>query len=101
MVTFIRKADVNGIDKQQKAVEWAKSVGHYVDGKFGFSNVECGVEVYGSAGRFYWIGRQQSLDSLGKGAERALVDQGYQQMLEKGIGLFVPGSVQDTVIVGI
>jgi hypothetical protein len=101
MVTFIRGADVNGIEKQQKAVEWAKSVAHYVDGRFGFSNVACGVEIYGSAGRFYWIGRQESLESLGKGAEEALTDQGYQQMLQKGSDLFVPGSVRDTVIVGI
>jgi hypothetical protein len=59
------------------------------------------VEIYGSAGRFYWIGRQDSLDALGNGAEQALTDQGYRQMLEKGVGLFVPGSVLDTVIVGI
>ena len=101
MVTFIRKADVNGVDKQQRALEWAKSAAQYVDGKFGFSKVECGVEMYGSAGRFYWIGRQESLDSLGRGAEQALTDQGYQQLLQKGVGLFVPGSVYDTVIVGV
>lgn len=101
MVTFVRRADVNGIDKQQKAVEWAKSVAHYVDGRFGFSTVECGVEMYGSSGRFYWIGRQVSLETLAKGAAQALTDQGYQQMLQKGADLFVPGSVLDTVIVGI
>lgn len=100
MVTFIRKADVNGVDKHEKALEWAKTAAEYVDGRFGFTKVECGVEIYGSAGRLYWIGRQESLQSLGKGAEQAISDPGYQQLLQKGIGLFVPGSVQDTVIVG-
>lgn len=101
MVTFIRRADVNGLERQQKAVEWAKSIGQYVDGRFGLSNVECGVEIYGSSGRIYWIGRVSNLESLGKGAEQALTDQGYQQMLQTGADLFVPGSVQDIVIVGI
>lgn len=101
MVTFIRKVDVNGVDKQQKALEWAHTAAEYVDGKFGFSGVECGVEMYGSAGRMYWIGRQESLESLGRGAAQALTDQGYQQLLLKGVGLFVPGSVLDTVILGV
>jgi hypothetical protein len=57
--------------------------------------------VYGSAGRFYWIGRQESLESLGRGASEAQTDPGYQQLLQKGADLFVPGSVQDIVIVGI
>jgi hypothetical protein len=46
MVTFIRRADVNGVDKQQKAVDWAESGSRCVGGRFGFSTVEGGVEVY-------------------------------------------------------
>jgi|SRR5579859_5241617 len=101
MVTFIRKADLNGVDKQQRAMDWAKGAANYVDGRFGYTKVECGVEMYGSSGRFYWIGRQESLESLAKGASEALTDSGYQQLLQKGVGLFVPGSVHDIVIVGI
>lgn len=101
MVTFIRKAELNGVDKQQRAMDWAKSAAKYVDGKFGYTKVECGVEVYGRSGSFYWIGRQESLESLGRGASEAQTDPGYQQLLQKGADLFVPGSLHDIVIVGI
>jgi hypothetical protein len=101
MVTFIRSAEVNGIENQQKAMEWAKRIAKYVEGKFGLSHVQVGVEVYGRAGRIYWIGEQESLESLGVGTQQLLTDAGYQGELMKGAGLFAPGSVRDTVIVGI
>ncbi len=101
MVTFIRSVAINGIENQQKAIEWAKRIGKYVDGKFGFSDVEVGVEIYGHTGRLVWVGKQESLESLGRGAEHSLVDPAYQAELTKGAGLFVSGSVRDVVIVGI
>jgi hypothetical protein len=101
MVTFIRTADVNGNENGQRAAEWAKRIGKYVDGKFGFSHVEVGVEIYGHAGRVFWIGKQESLESLGRGAQLAITDAGYQAELLSGAGLFVPGSTRDTVVVGI
>jgi hypothetical protein len=101
MVTFIRSADVNGNENGQKAAEWAKRIGKYVDAKFGFSYVEVGVEIYGHAGRVFWIGKQDSLESLGRGAQQAITDVGYQEELLKGAGMFVPGSIRDTVVVGI
>ena len=101
MVTFIRTVSVNGNENATKAMDWAKQIGKYVDGKFGFSHVEVGVEIYGQPGRIYWIGRQENLESLGRGAQLGLTDAGYQAELLKGAGLFVPGSVQDTVVLGI
>lgn len=101
MVTLIRTADVNGADKRQKALEWAKKAAQYVNGKFGFTEVEVGIEAYGNAGRVYWIGREQSLESLAQGALESMVDEAYLQMEAQTAGLFVPGSVHDTVIVGI
>ena len=101
MVTLIRTADVNGIDKRQKALEWAKKAAEYVNGKFGLTDVEVGVEAYGNAGRVYWIGRQQSLESLAQGALQSMGDEAYLQFEAQTAGLFVPGSVHDTVIVGI
>lgn len=101
MVTFIRTAVVNGNDKMQQATEWAKHAGKYVDGKFGFTHVEVGAEVYGDAGRIYWIAKQDSLESLARGSLESLVDPGYQGELMKGVGLFVPGSVHDKVVLGL
>ena len=45
MVTLIRSAALNGVDKQLKARDWAKKATEYVSGRFGFSTIECGVEV--------------------------------------------------------
>lgn len=101
MVTFIRSAAVNGIENQQNAIEWAKRIAGYVDGKFGFSDVHVGVEVYGRTGRLVWIGKQNSLESLGRGAEQSLSDPAYQAELIKGAGLFASGSVRDVVIVSV
>jgi nucleotide-binding universal stress UspA family protein len=101
MVTLIRTADVNGADKRQKALEWAKKVAEYVNGKFGLVDVEVGIEAYGSVGRVFWIGREESLESLARGALDSMADEAYLQIEAQTAGLFVPGSVHDTVIVGI
>ena len=94
MVTFIRSAAVNGNENQQKAMEFAKRIAKYVDGRFGFSDLQVGVEVYGHIGRIYWIGNQESLESLGRGAQQSLTDAGYQAELLTGTGLFAPGSIR-------
>jgi hypothetical protein len=101
MVTLIRSAAINGNENQVKAMEFAKHIGKYVDGKFGFSNVQVGVEVYGHVGRIYWIGKHDSLESLGRGAQQSMSDAGYIQELQKGVGLFVAGSIRDTVVASI
>jgi hypothetical protein len=91
---------IDGIENQQKAMEWAKHIAKYVDGKFGYSDVQVGVQIYGHTGRIHWIGKQESLESLGRGAQESLTDPGYQQELLKGASLFAPDSVRDTVILG-
>ena len=101
MVTFIRSAAINGIENQQKAMEWSKRIAKYVDGKFGYSDVQVGVQVYGNTGRIHWIGKHESLESLGRGVQQSITDPGYQQELLKGVGLFVPDSIHDTVVLGI
>lgn len=101
MITLIRSAAINGNENRQKAIEWARRMAQYVDGKFGFSDVHVGIEVYGHVGRIHWIAKHESLESLGRGAQQSLPDAGYQQELLKGAGLFAPGSVQDTVVAGI
>ena len=98
MVIVSRYATINGNENLQKAQEWAKKVAQYVDGKFGFSNFRVGMEVYGAVGRIYWIAEQKSLESLARGLQESLADAGYLQMLIQATGLFVPGSVKDTVI---
>ena len=101
MVTFIRSAAINGIENQQKAIEWAKRIAMYVDGKFGFSDVQVGVEIYGHTGQIIWIGKQDSLESLGRGAAQSLTDAAYRAELMNGDGLFVSGSVRDIVVAGV
>ncbi len=101
MVTLIRTAEVNGVDKRQKALQWAKTAAQYVNGTFGLTDVEVGIEVYGNVGRVFWIGRENSLESLAQGALESMGDEAYLQLEAQTAGLFVPGSVHDTVIAGI
>jgi hypothetical protein len=101
MVTYIRSASVNGAENQQRAMEFAKKIGHYVDGKFGFSKLKVGLEVYGNVGRIYWMGEQENLETLARGAVQSLTDPGYLKVVAEGTGLFVAGSLHDTVILGI
>ena len=101
MVSLIRRADVNGADKRERALGWSKKVARYVEGRFGYSKVECGVEIFGSSGRLYWIGRQESLESLAAGSLEALRDETYLGMVSEAVELIVPGSVADTVMVAI
>ena len=59
-----------------------------------------GLEVYGRIGGIYWLGEQESLESLAKATHASVADAGYRQLLDKARGLFVAGSVEDTVILG-
>lgn len=101
MVTLIRSAEVNGVDKRQKALEWAKKAAQYVNGKFGLTDVEVGIEAYGNVGRVFWIAKENSLEALAQGALESMGDETYLEMEAQTAGLFVPGSTRDTVIVGI
>jgi hypothetical protein len=49
----------------------------------------------------HWIGKQESRETLGRGAQQSLTDSGYQAELLTGTGLFAPGSIRDTVIAAI
>src|SRR5262249_48393093 len=100
MVTFMRRASINGIENQQKAIGWASKVARYAEDKFAFSNVRTGLEVYGRVGGIYWLAEQESLESLAKATQATVTDADYRQLLNEARGLFVPGSVEDTVILG-
>lgn len=101
MVTLIRTADVNGVDKRRQALDWAKKAAEFVNGRFGLNQVEVGIEAYGQAGRVFWIAREESLESLAQGTLESMGDEAYLAMEAQTAGLFVPGSVHDTVVVGI
>lgn len=101
MVTFIRTVHVNGADKVAAAQEWAKNATKYVDGKFGFTDVAAGIEVYGATGRMCWTAHQESLESLATGVLQSATDAGYQDLLMRGANLFVAGSVRDVVVLNI
>ena len=43
---------------------------------------------------------EESLESLAKATQASVTDAGYRQLLDEARGLFVAGSVEDTVILG-
>ena len=77
-----------------------EQVASYAEDKFAFSNVRTGLEVYACIGGIYWLGEQESLESLAKATQASVTDAGYRQLLDEARGLFVAGSVEDTVILG-
>lgn len=48
-----------------------------------------------------WLGEHESLESLAKATQASLTDSGYRQLLNEASGLFIPGSIEDTVIHGL
>jgi hypothetical protein len=101
MVTFIRRARINGADKQREAMTWATETAEYVNGKYGFSEVRAGLEIYGHTGSVWWTGRLESLEAVAQAVMAAMADAGYQQRIVDGARLFVHATTEDTVLLDI
>ena len=92
---FERTADV-APGKGQEAMAFAAEVSDYVSERW--VNVSWGFEVGGQVGRVHWFATYDDMAQFEKTTGESLADPGYTEIMQKSIGLFLPGSGQDTMV---
>ena len=75
----------------------------YINGKFPENPVRVYTEQFGDPSKVYWVSDWDNVAALDARLNALQADEGFMTMLVKGQqdGLFVPGSVHDTVMVSV
>lgn len=80
-----------------EAAQWAKEVAEYISENFGVT-VTAYSEIFGDNGTLHWYADYESLAQLEQVNMKLNADQQYLNMLEKSVGMFIEGSVHDTLV---
>jgi hypothetical protein len=96
MVRWMRTARAVGT-KVPQAIQWAKEVAEYVNTKQG-GELRVSVDAFGEYPTIRWFADVESLAFLEQRLGEIMVDQGYWQLIAKAEGLFVEGTINDTVM---
>jgi leucine carboxyl methyltransferase len=95
-----RKAQV--VDgKTSEAIRFAEEVTKYLDTKYPERSGYVYMEESGTATTIHWFGDYESLDAIKRIQSEILSDKQYLALLKKAQGLFVQGSVRDTLLTSI
>ncbi len=84
-----------------QSLVWALEVAKYINEKFPQNPVQVYTERFGDVAKVYWVSDWDNIATLDARQEAIQADEGFVTMIVKAQqdGLFVPGSVQDTVLV--
>ena len=96
MIRFQRSVRAAG-GKAREATAWAQEVTTYLNGKFGETNLQAFAQRFGDVSTLSWQADFDSLASLDNYQQSVNGDQGYWGLVDKADGLFVEGSINDTV----
>ena len=94
-IRFHRTAVVAG-GKGQEAGAFAAEVSKYVTDK-GMPTT-WGVQAGGVSGTVHWFTDYPDMTAFEAGMVMSMTDPGYLAVLAKAEGLFIDGSIQDTII---
>ena len=96
MIRFQRSLRAAG-SKGREATAWAQEVTTYLNGKFGETNFQVFAQRFGDVSTLSWQADFDSLASLDNYQQSVNGDNGYWGLVDKADGLFVEGSINDTV----
>jgi hypothetical protein len=96
MIRFQRSLRAIG-GKGREAVAWAQELTTYLNSKFGETNLQVFTQRFGDINTIAWQADFDSLASLNNYQQAVNVDTGYWELVDKTDGLFVDGSIHDTV----
>ena len=82
----------------QQAFQFAKEITEYVNTKYPQVSVQVYVEAFGAVGTIHWFVDYKDLATLERTTGQLFSDQGYLAILGKAPGLFIEGSVHDTLL---
>ena len=94
---MIREALVKG-GKMREAVQFAKEIMEYDRNLLPNSKGRLYMEVFGDYGKIYWIIENKDLATIQNNTRKLRTDPGRRAILQKAAGLFIEGSVHDTLM---
>jgi len=95
-ILVIREAVVKG--NMPEAIKFATEVRDYIKNKFPNSNLRVYLSISGNMGKIYWVHEHKSLANMETDGQQLMADPGYHAILAKAAGLFIEGSVEDTLL---
>lgn len=96
MFRFERRAAVKHAADMPAAVQFAAEIAAYLNKRHSL-NMKVGVELFG-AGSIHWYYDLESLDKSVQLNATLLQDREYFEMVNKARGLWVDGSLHDTIV---
>jgi len=94
---FIREAKVKG-GKMREAVQFAKEIAEYDNNVLPNSKSRVYMEVFGEGGKIYWVVQKVDLATIQSNQKKLRADPGRRAILMKAAGLFIEGSLHDTLM---
>ena len=84
--------------KMAEAVSYFKEYRDYINAKFPDQNMRVYFEFFGDAGKVYWIVEYKNLATFEAVFGQMMFDPAFHTINNKGNGLFVEGSIHDTLM---
>jgi hypothetical protein len=84
--------------REAEAVQQAKAIAAFVNKRFPTANVQVFSEVFGKPGTLYWIGDIENAGAMENLDNQLNADPEWPALLMQGDGMFVDGSLRDTLL---
>jgi hypothetical protein len=97
MIKYIRAIHAES-GKGREAMQWAREAAEWINARQPGANVQVFREVFGNAGTIYWVGDGDDVATLERRTTERDADPEWRALLERSAGLFVPGSLRDTLL---
>jgi len=84
--------------KRMEAIQFAKEIIAYGNEKFPQNKTSIYTEIFGAVGKIIWVGEAKDLATMERNHRQLMADPAYLAILAKGAGLFIEGSIKDTLM---
>jgi hypothetical protein len=84
--------------KRMEAIQFAKEIIAYGNEKSPQSKGRIYTEIFGAVGKIIWIYEGKDLATFEQGHKQFMADPAYRAILAKAAGLFIEGSIKDTLM---
>ena len=94
---LLRSIQLRG-GKEAEAIQQAKAIAAFVNTRFPSANVHVFSEVFGHPGTLYWLAEVENAGAMESLDTQLGTDPAWPALLRQGDGLFVDGSLHDTLL---
>ncbi len=99
-VRFHRQARAKS-GRMQEAIAFAKEVSEYLNTNYKEVSIQAYVEAFGAGNTIHWYADYKDLATVETVNNRLNQDQKYGDLLTKSVDIFVDGSINDMIVMGL